>query len=127
MTPAQALATATTTAAELLGEQTRLGRLAPGFTADIVAIEGKPLETIADVIGGVRWVMKDGIVVVGSEAEARRQTGVWSLESGVWSLESGSGVWRLFQRSPGGGVRFSSPVRTRRPPAGAWARCTPGR
>ena len=64
MTPAQALATATTTAAELLGEQTKLGHLAPGFTADIVAIEGKPLENIADVIGGVRWVMKDGIVVV---------------------------------------------------------------
>jgi len=65
MTPSQALATATTTAAELLGEETKLGHLAPGFTADIVAIEGKPLENIADVIGGVRWVMKDGIVVVG--------------------------------------------------------------
>ena len=64
MTPAQALATATTTAAELLGEQAKLGRLAPGFTADIIAVEGKPLENIADVIGGVRWVMKDGIAVV---------------------------------------------------------------
>jgi imidazolonepropionase-like amidohydrolase len=63
MTPAQALATATTTAAELLGEQAHLGRLAPGFTADIVAIEGKPLDNIADVIHGVRWVMKDGQVV----------------------------------------------------------------
>jgi imidazolonepropionase-like amidohydrolase len=63
MTPAQALATATTTAAELLGEQDRLGRLAPGFAADIVAIEGKPLENIRDVIAGVRWVMKDGRVV----------------------------------------------------------------
>jgi len=64
MTPAQALATATTTAAELLEQKDRLGRIAPGFAADIVAIEGKPLENIGDVITGVRWVMKDGIVVV---------------------------------------------------------------
>jgi imidazolonepropionase-like amidohydrolase len=64
MTPAQALATATTTAAELLDQKDTLGRLAPGFTADIVAVEGKPLENIGDVITGVRWVMKDGVVVV---------------------------------------------------------------
>jgi imidazolonepropionase-like amidohydrolase len=65
MTPAQALATATTTAAELLDQKDRLGRIAPGFAADIVAIEGKPLDNIGDVITGVRWVMKDGVVVVG--------------------------------------------------------------
>jgi imidazolonepropionase-like amidohydrolase len=64
MTPAQALATATTTAAELLDRKDTLGRLAPGFTADIIAVEGKPLENIHDVITGVRWVMKDGVVVV---------------------------------------------------------------
>ena len=68
MTPAQALATATTTAAELLDQKDRLGRLAPGFAADLVAIEGKPLDNIADVITGVRWVMKDGQVVVRSPA-----------------------------------------------------------
>jgi imidazolonepropionase-like amidohydrolase len=72
MTPAQALATATTTAAELLGQQDRLGRLAPGFTADIVAIEGRPLENIRDVITGVRWVMKDGVVVLGPGDERRK-------------------------------------------------------
>jgi imidazolonepropionase-like amidohydrolase len=64
MTPAQALATATTTAAELLGQQDRLGRIAPGFTADLVAIESRPLERIDDAIDGVRWVMKDGLVVI---------------------------------------------------------------
>jgi imidazolonepropionase-like amidohydrolase len=63
LTPAQALATATTTAAELLGQGHTLGRLAPGFTADIVAIDGRPLDDIRDVITGVRWVMKDGVVV----------------------------------------------------------------
>jgi imidazolonepropionase-like amidohydrolase len=64
MTPAQALATATTIAAELLDRKDRLGRIAPGFAADLVAIEGRPLDNIHDVIAGVRWVMKDGKVVV---------------------------------------------------------------
>jgi imidazolonepropionase-like amidohydrolase len=64
MTPAQALATATAIPAELLDRKDRLGRIAPGFAADFVAIEGRPLDNIHDVIAGVRWVMKDGKVVV---------------------------------------------------------------
>jgi len=64
MTPAQALATATTTAAALLGMDTQVGRLAPGYLADIVALEGDPLEDIRVVFTGVRWVMKDGAVAV---------------------------------------------------------------
>jgi imidazolonepropionase-like amidohydrolase len=64
MTSAQALASATTTGAELLGKADTLGRLAPGFTADIVAIDGRPLADIRDVITGVRWVMKDGAVAI---------------------------------------------------------------
>jgi imidazolonepropionase-like amidohydrolase len=75
MTPAQALATATTTAAELLDQKDRLGRIAPGFAADIVAIEGKPLENINDVIAGVRWVMKDGVVVVEPVSPKRLREG----------------------------------------------------
>jgi len=64
LTPAQALATATTIAAALLGQEQRLGRVAPGYAADLVAIDGDPLEDIDAVINGVRWVMKDGRVVV---------------------------------------------------------------
>ena len=41
-----------------------IGQIAVGFYADIVAIEGEPLKNIEDVIKGVRWVMKDGKVVV---------------------------------------------------------------
>lgn len=64
MTPAQALATATTVPARLLGMEARLGRVAPGFAADLVAVEGDPLARIDALFTGVRWVMKDGRVVV---------------------------------------------------------------
>jgi imidazolonepropionase-like amidohydrolase len=65
MTPAQALATATVNGAELLGMTQKLGRIAPGFYADIVGVEGDPLADIDVVINKVRWVMKGGAVVVG--------------------------------------------------------------
>jgi imidazolonepropionase-like amidohydrolase len=64
MTPAQALATATTIPAQLLGLDKQLGRVAPGFAADLVAVEGDPLSNIAALFTGVRWVMKDGVVEV---------------------------------------------------------------
>jgi len=64
MTPEQALATATTTAADLLGLKDRLGRIAPGYTADLVAVEGNPLQSIDAVLSAVRLVMKDGKIVV---------------------------------------------------------------
>lgn len=64
MTPAEALATATTNGAKLLGMPTKLGAIAPGFFADIVAVEGDPLKDIDVAINHVKWVMKGGAVVV---------------------------------------------------------------
>ncbi|MGD9902031.1 MAG: amidohydrolase family protein [Vicinamibacterales bacterium] len=64
LTPAEALATATTTPAALLGQGDRLGRVAPGFLADLVAVDGDPLADIAALYTGVRWVMQGGRVVV---------------------------------------------------------------
>jgi len=64
MTPAQALAAATVNGAALLGHEKELGALAPGYLADIVAIEGDPLKDIRAVTTRVRWVMKAGQVVV---------------------------------------------------------------
>jgi imidazolonepropionase-like amidohydrolase len=64
MTPMQALQSATTTGAGLLGRENELGRVAPGALADIVAVEGDPTRDINAVITGVKWVMKDGRVVV---------------------------------------------------------------
>jgi imidazolonepropionase-like amidohydrolase len=64
MTPEQALATATTVNATLVPNSERLGVIAPGAYADIVALEGDPLSDISAVLKGVRWVMKGGQVVV---------------------------------------------------------------
>jgi imidazolonepropionase-like amidohydrolase len=64
MTPEQALAAATTNGAALLGLEKSLGAVAPGYFADIVAVEGDPLKDINVVINNVRWVMKGGEVVV---------------------------------------------------------------
>lgn len=64
MTPAQALATATTNGAALLGMEKELGAVGPGYFADLVAVEGDPLANIGAVVHGVRWVMKGGRVVV---------------------------------------------------------------
>jgi imidazolonepropionase-like amidohydrolase len=64
LTAEQALKAATVNGAELLGMQDRIGRLAPGYFADIVAVEGEPWNDAQSAIKGVRWVMKDGQVVV---------------------------------------------------------------
>ena len=64
MTPAQALACATTSAAALLGHEGDLGAVAPGYFADLVAVEGDPLRDIHAVIDHVVWVMNGGEVVV---------------------------------------------------------------
>ena len=64
MTPAQALASATTIPAALLGQEKALGALAPGYFADLVAVEGDPLADVNVLINNVRWVMKGGTVVV---------------------------------------------------------------
>jgi len=64
MTPEQALRTATTNAAELLGKEKELGAVAPGYFADLVAVQGDPLADIDVVMKNVKWVMKGGSVVM---------------------------------------------------------------
>ena len=64
MTPSQALQTATMTGAEMLGQEKNLGAVAPGYLADLVAVEGDPLHDISAVIDHVKWVMKAGKVGV---------------------------------------------------------------
>jgi imidazolonepropionase-like amidohydrolase len=69
MTPAEALGTATTNAAGLLRMSKKLGAVAPGFFADIVAVDGEPLKDIDAIIHHVVWVMKGGTVVVDKRAK----------------------------------------------------------
>src|SRR5215468_10689917 len=64
MTPEQALGTATSNAAKLLGKEKELGAVAPGYLADLVAVEGDPLADINVVLNNVRWVMKSGEAVM---------------------------------------------------------------
>ncbi|OBY29533.1 metal-dependent hydrolase family protein [Mycolicibacter kumamotonensis] len=61
MTPLQALRAATTTSAELIDAGDELGRLAPGYCADIIAVPGDPTRDIGTT-ADVRFVMKDGRV-----------------------------------------------------------------
>jgi imidazolonepropionase-like amidohydrolase len=59
MTPAQALRSATMTAAELLGMQDKIGSLEPGKFADVVAVPGDPMADVTQ-FEKVNFVMKEG-------------------------------------------------------------------
>ncbi|MBX9929114.1 MAG: amidohydrolase family protein [Gemmatimonadaceae bacterium] len=62
-TPFEALQSATTVAAELLGLGARTGRLAPGFDADLIVLEGNPLET-PRMFEDVLMVVSNGTVAM---------------------------------------------------------------
>jgi imidazolonepropionase-like amidohydrolase len=64
MAPEEALKTATSNAAELLGKGGDLGAVAAGYYGDLVAVEGDPLADVQVTINKVKWVMKGGTVVV---------------------------------------------------------------
>jgi imidazolonepropionase-like amidohydrolase len=62
MTAAQAIQTATTVAAEMMGWQDRIGSVEKGKLADIVAVAGDPLKDITE-LERVKFVMKGGQVI----------------------------------------------------------------
>ena len=61
MKPAAALQAATVVDAQLLGIADRLGALEPGKLADVIAVPGNPLTSIA-AVEHVSFVMKEGVV-----------------------------------------------------------------
>jgi imidazolonepropionase-like amidohydrolase len=61
MSPMEAIQTATSRAAEVLGWSDKLGTVEAGKWADIVAVSGDPLKDIAE-LQRVRFVMKAGVV-----------------------------------------------------------------
>ena len=62
MTPMQALQSATTSAAALMGKSADVGAASPGHYADLIAVKGDPLADIA-ILTAVAKVMKGGVVV----------------------------------------------------------------
>lgn len=62
MSPLQAIQTATVNDADLLGWSDKIGTLEPGKWADIIAVDGDPLQDIT-VLQHVKFVMKGGEVV----------------------------------------------------------------
>jgi imidazolonepropionase-like amidohydrolase len=74
--PLEVIAHATSNGAGLLGLSNRIGKVRVGFTADLLVVNGNPLENLrvlnpagTDVVvngqvvrgGGVEWTIKDGI------------------------------------------------------------------
>ena len=62
MSDREVLASATTVAAKVLGLESQIGKLAPGFSADIIAVAGNPLKDVA-VLEKVDFVMVRGRVI----------------------------------------------------------------
>lgn len=62
--PIEVLRWATVNGAGLYGEPDRLGRIAPGYWADLVVVNGDPTVDIACLDGGIARVMSDGAFVM---------------------------------------------------------------
>jgi len=62
LTPRQVIRMATVNAADLLGWSDRVGSVAPGRYADLIAVDGDPLADVTE-LERVRLVMKGGVVV----------------------------------------------------------------
>jgi imidazolonepropionase-like amidohydrolase len=61
MTPIQSIQSATVNAADLLGWGGKVGRIAPGYYADLIAVDGDPVVDVR-ALERVRFVMKGGVV-----------------------------------------------------------------
>jgi imidazolonepropionase-like amidohydrolase len=69
LTPMQAIQAATVSAADLLGWSDRVGQVAPGHYADLVAVAGDPTRDVT-LLEKVAFVMKGGQVVVAAPGAA---------------------------------------------------------
>jgi imidazolonepropionase-like amidohydrolase len=72
LTPMEAIVDATSAAAELIGWPDKVGRIAPGFHADLIAVAGDPLADVTE-LERVKFVMKGGEVVKQAAAAPTRQ------------------------------------------------------
>jgi imidazolonepropionase-like amidohydrolase len=70
LTPMDAIVTATSSAATLLGLDHKIGTIESGKHADLIIVDGNPLDHIAilEEPAGVEYVIQDGRVVKGQQA-----------------------------------------------------------
>ena len=74
LTPHEALRAATIVGAEVIGFSDDLGSIEPGKMADMVILDGNPLEDIRNT-NTVHWVMKNGEIFEGDTLDQ-----VWPIE-----------------------------------------------
>ena len=72
MSPLEALKSATTQAANLLGKATVLGTIRPGAFADLIGVSGNPLQDIKS-LNSIRFVMKGGRIFLNQQGFAASQ------------------------------------------------------
>ena len=71
MTPAQVLVAATRSGAEVIGRGDELGTLEAGKLADIIVVDGDPLQDLA-ALGNVELVLKNGKIIDPGELEFKQ-------------------------------------------------------
>ena len=62
MTFQQILASLTTAPAEKFGDSAQLGRIAPGFAADLVVLKGDPSQDV-ETFGSVIYTIRNGKII----------------------------------------------------------------
>jgi imidazolonepropionase-like amidohydrolase len=70
--PIRIVQQATGNNAKILGQEAKLGRVRAGFAADLIVVNGNPLENLKLLYpGGIEWTIKDGIPYHGPTLMAR--------------------------------------------------------
>jgi imidazolonepropionase-like amidohydrolase len=76
MSPTQILASLTTTPAAKFGDSGRLGRIAPGFVADLVILSEDPLSDVR-AFAAVAYTIRDGRVIYRKESSEAAWRALW--------------------------------------------------
>src|SRR5207245_11250995 len=80
--PLQAIRSATSVAARVLGLESETGAVAPGLVADLIAVEGDPA-TDLKALDAVRLVIRSEERRVGKECRSRWWAGEWKNKTGA--------------------------------------------
>lgn len=88
MAPMQAIQSATGTAARILGKEGRVGALVPGAFADLVVVDGDPLQDVRLLANPerIRLVVLEGRLVAGREVSAERPRTPAPFALAAWGI-----------------------------------------